>query len=233
MPASGSPSELSAHQMGLSLAGTSRSKKATIDSTGILDVGDTVQLTIADRALMRKYGLSNQPEETVPEPGIHDGTIPAIQGVDGHPPRRHLSLYDRMLLRKYSATELFVIVFLSSGVSNRKHEEEEKVLQKGKSGQRSEERSWSSTGGLSLRISVPGCRATCSSGQVDSSSSFEFWTFLLHALHAIVSHAGSRWSFTTGLSTGVCISGTTCTPVGKQVAGFGGCSHRFRCIHDS
>ena len=35
--------------MGLSLAGTSRSKEDTIDSTGILDVGDTVQLSIADR----------------------------------------------------------------------------------------------------------------------------------------------------------------------------------------
>ena len=109
MPTSGSPSELSAHQMGLSLAGTSRSKNDTIDSTGILDVGDTVQLTIADRALMRKYGLSNQPEESVPEPDIHGGTIPAIRGVDGHPPRRHLSLYDRMLLRKYSVPGSFSI----------------------------------------------------------------------------------------------------------------------------
>ena len=62
------------------------------------------QLSISDRALLRKYGLSNQPEETVPEPDIHDGTIPATQRVDGHPPRRHLSLYDRMLLRKYSVS---------------------------------------------------------------------------------------------------------------------------------
>ena len=67
-----------------------------------MDVRDTVQLTIADRALMRKYGLSNQPEETDPEPDIHGGIIPALQGVDGHPPRRHLSLYDRMLLQKYA-----------------------------------------------------------------------------------------------------------------------------------
>ena len=137
MPASGSPSELSAHQMGLSLAGTSRSKEDTIDSTGIMDVGDTVQLSIADRALMRKYGQSSQPEETVLEPDIHDGTISAIQRVDGHPPQRHLSLHDRMLLRKYSVPGSLSIPpsysSLSSSppaASNRKHEKEEKVLQK-------------------------------------------------------------------------------------------------------
>ena len=52
-PASGSPSELSAHQTGASLAGTSRLKTEPVDSTSILDVGDTEQLSIADRALMR------------------------------------------------------------------------------------------------------------------------------------------------------------------------------------
>ena len=233
VPASGSPSELSAHQMGLSLAGTSRSKENTIDSTGICDVGDTVQLSIADRALMRKYGLSNQPEETVQEPDMHDGTILAIQRVDGHPPQEHLSLHDRMLLRKYSVSGSLSIPPSSSSLPSSpaapptESTKKRRRFYKSKS---SDERSWSSTGGLSLRISVPGCRATCSSGQVDSSSSFEFRTF---PLHAIVSYAGSRWSITTGLFTGVCISGTTCTPVGKHVAGFGGCSHRLCCIHDS
>ena len=38
VPASGSPSELSAHQMGASLAGTSRLKTEPVDSTSILDV---------------------------------------------------------------------------------------------------------------------------------------------------------------------------------------------------
>ena len=65
--------------MGLSLAGTSRLKKDTIDSTSAQAIEGQEQLSISDRALLRKYGLSNQPEETVPEPDIHDGTIPAIQ----------------------------------------------------------------------------------------------------------------------------------------------------------
>ena len=55
-----------------------------------------------------------------------------------------------------------------------------------KSGQRNEERSWSSSGGLSLRISVPGCRATCSSWYVCFSFCFESWpshfTLLYHTL---------------------------------------------------
>ena len=62
----------------------------SIPGTSALAIERHEQLSISDRALLRKYGLSGQPEETVPEPDIHDGTIPAIQRVDGHPPRRHL-----------------------------------------------------------------------------------------------------------------------------------------------
>ena len=53
VPASRSPSELSAHQMGASLAGTIRLKSEPIgiDPTGILDIGERERLTIADRAL--------------------------------------------------------------------------------------------------------------------------------------------------------------------------------------
>ena len=107
VPASRSPSELSAHQMGSPLAGTTRLEEESIHSmpgSTALAIEGQEQLSISDRALLRKYGLSNQPEETVPEPDTHDGTIPVIQRVDGHPPQRHLSLYDRMLLRKYSVS---------------------------------------------------------------------------------------------------------------------------------
>ena len=57
VPASRSPSELSAHQMGLSLAGTIqlKSEPIGIDPNGILDIRETERLTIADRALLRKY----------------------------------------------------------------------------------------------------------------------------------------------------------------------------------
>ena len=234
VPASRSPSELSAHQMGLSLAGTSRSKKETIDSTSAQAIEGQGQLSIADRALLRKYGPSNQPEETVPEPDIHDGTIPAIQRVDGHLLRRHLSLYDRMLLRKYSVSGSVSIPpsysSLSSSPAAPPFESTKKRRRFYKKAQRNEERSWSSSGGLSLRVSVPGCRAACSSCHVDLSFSFVFWSF---PLHAIVSCTGSRWSVTTGLFTRVYFSGGTCTQVSKQVAGFGSCRHRFRSIHDS
>ena len=57
VPASRSPFELSAHQMGLSLAGTIRlkSEPTGVDPTGTLDIGESVELTISDRALLRKY----------------------------------------------------------------------------------------------------------------------------------------------------------------------------------
>ena len=104
MPASGSPSELSAHQMGASLAGTTRLKTEPIDperldrtsniagyadklssmhrgvsqtqsigidSTGILDVGDTEQLSIADRALMRKYKSLENVQENLQQAGSY------------------------------------------------------------------------------------------------------------------------------------------------------------------
>ena len=59
VPASRSPSELSAHQMGLSLAGTSR------DPTSTLAMGESAQLSISDRALMRKYKSSEEVHESI------------------------------------------------------------------------------------------------------------------------------------------------------------------------
>ena len=105
MPASRSPSELSAHQMGLSLAGTTRLKEESIHSmsgSSALAIEEWEQLSISDRALLRKYGLSDQLQETIRQPDTHEETIAVVQRVDGHPPQQHLNLYDRMLQRKYS-----------------------------------------------------------------------------------------------------------------------------------
>ena len=105
VPASGSPSELSAHQMGASLAGTSRLKIEPIDSTGILDVGDAVQLTIADRALMRKYNSLGYGQGNLQQDVSYKQCIAStVSRVDGHPLRPSMSLSDRALLRKYPYT---------------------------------------------------------------------------------------------------------------------------------
>ena len=60
VPASRSPSELSAHQMGLPLAGTVRlkSEPISIDPISTLATGESTQLSISDRALLRKYKSS-------------------------------------------------------------------------------------------------------------------------------------------------------------------------------
>ena len=96
VPASRSPSELSAHQMGLSLAGTSR------DPISTLAIGESVQLSISDRALLRKYKSSEQVQEISRQGETYKEITAGVPRVDGHPPEPSLSLYDRMLLRKYS-----------------------------------------------------------------------------------------------------------------------------------
>ena len=104
VPASRSPSELSAHQMGLPLAGTVRLKSEPIgvDPRGTLDIGESVQLSISDRALLRKYKSSEQVKEDSQRAGTYkQENSTSVSRVDGHPPKPTLSLYDRMLLRKY------------------------------------------------------------------------------------------------------------------------------------
>ena len=104
VPASRSPSELSAHQMGLSLAGTVRLKSEPIgvDLTGTLYIRESVQLSISDRALLRKYKSSEQVKENSQQTRPYKQEISAsVSRVDGHPPEQSLGLYDRMLLRKY------------------------------------------------------------------------------------------------------------------------------------
>ena len=102
VPASRSPSELSAHQMGLSLAGTSRLKNEPIDSISTLATEGSAQLSISDRALLRKYKSSDQLQRITRQPETHKEITAVVQRVDGHPPEPPLSLYDRVLLRKYS-----------------------------------------------------------------------------------------------------------------------------------
>ena len=103
VPASRSPSELGAHQMGLSLAGTSRLKIEPIASTGILDIGEPVELSISDRVLLRRFNSSEQgKEDSQNTASFKQEDSKTVSRVDGHSPEPSLSLYDRMLLRKYS-----------------------------------------------------------------------------------------------------------------------------------
>ena len=157
VPASRSPSELSAHQMGPPLAGTTRLKEESIHSmpgSSALAIEGQEQLSISDRALLRKYGLSGQQQETIREPDTHDGTIPVVQRVDGHPPQGHLSLYDRMLLRKYSVSGNASIPSDYSSLSSipptappvESTKKRRRFFKKANAGQRNEERSWSSSG---------------------------------------------------------------------------------------
>ena len=104
VPASRSPSELSAHQMGLPLAGTVRlkSEPISIDPISTWSIGESAQLSISDRALLRKYKSSGQAQEFPRQAENYKETTAVVQRVDGHPPEPPLSLYDRILLRKYS-----------------------------------------------------------------------------------------------------------------------------------
>ena len=82
--------------------GGSQTQRIGIDSTGILDIGETEQLSIADRALMRKYKSLETVRENLQQAGIYKQEITSnVSRVDGHPLKPSLSLYDRALLRKY------------------------------------------------------------------------------------------------------------------------------------
>ena len=135
LPASGSPSELSAHQMGGALAGKTRLTTEAID-TGRLDrsynIGyadnltslnggirvsvlifwmETGQLSIADRALMRKYKSLETVRENSQQAGTYKREITSsVSRVDGHPLKPSLSLYDRTLLRKYPDANFIVVI---------------------------------------------------------------------------------------------------------------------------
>ena len=82
--------------------GGSQTRSIGIDSTGILDIEETGQLSIADRALMHKYKSLETVRENLQQAGSYKQEITSrVSRVDGHPLKPSLSLYDRALLRKY------------------------------------------------------------------------------------------------------------------------------------
>ena len=175
VPASRSPSELSAHQMGLSLAGTSRLKIEPIVSTGILDIGETVGLTISDRALLRKFNSSEQvKEDSQHAASFKQENSTTVSRVDGHPPKQILSLYDRMLLRKYpDAGTKSTLSHSSSTVSSPPVAQLGESMKKRRRFHIKGNSSKANTGAVarnektpdhdgSLWIPIQGCRAICS-----------------------------------------------------------------------
>ena len=189
---------LSAHQMGLSLAGASRLKEEPIHSipgTSAIAIDVHEQLSISDRALLRKYGLSGRRQESTREPEAHHGTIPIVQRVDGHPPQADLNLYDRMLLRKYTVpatasmlSDLASVPPVSPPVESTK--KRRRFFRKGKLsrdikrevGQVRE----GSPCGFQSQVAEPPVRA-------GTSVSFSASCPLAFPFHSIVSYAGSRW----------------------------------------
>ena len=104
--ASRSPSELSAHQMGLLLAGTIRLKSEPIgiDPTGILDIGETERFDYCRSCALAQEQVIRKGQRRIRNKQGHtyqQENSTSVSRVDGHPPKPSLSLYDRMLLRKY------------------------------------------------------------------------------------------------------------------------------------
>ena len=117
MPASRSPSELSAHQIGLSLAGASRLKTEPTAPTGILNIGEPVKMSIADRVLLRRFNSSEQGKEVSQNTAsFKQEDSKTVSRVDGHSQEQSLSLFDRMLLRKYPDAGTKTILSISSSM---------------------------------------------------------------------------------------------------------------------
>ena len=240
MPASRSPSELSAHQMGLSLAGTTRLKEEALHSmsgTSALAFGDR-ELSISDRALLRKYGPSGQQQETTREPDTHHGTIPVVQRVDGHPLQGHLSLYDRMLLRKYSVSGNASVPSDCSLLSSipptappvESTKKRRRFFKKGKLSRDMKKEAGQVQEGSPCGFSSQVAEPTCSS----CNNYFSFCTeSCAFPLHVIVLYAGPGRSPATGLFAIIYFTGGTCTQISEQVASFSGCRLRFCCVYDS
>ena len=117
VPASGSPSELSAHQMGLSLAGTTRLKTEPTAPTGILNIEEPINMSIADRVLLRRFNTSEQGKEVSQNSAsFEQEDSKTVSRVDGHPQEQSMSLFDRMLLRKYPDAATKTIPSISSSM---------------------------------------------------------------------------------------------------------------------
>ena len=73
--------------------GGSQTQSIGIDSTGILDIGETEQLSIAERALMRKYKSLETVLENLQQAGTYKQEITSgVSRVDGHLLKPSLSL---------------------------------------------------------------------------------------------------------------------------------------------
>ena len=117
VPASGSPSELSAHQMGLSLAGTTRLKTEPTAPTGIPNIEEPIIMSIADRVLLRRFNTSEQGKEVSQNSAsFEQEDSKTVSRVDGHPQEQSMSLFDRMLLRKYPDAPTKTIPSISSSM---------------------------------------------------------------------------------------------------------------------
>ena len=79
--------------------GGSHTQSFGIDSSGIQE---TRQLSVADRALMRKYQTLEAVRDNFQQAGIYkQESTSSVSRVDGHLLKPSLSLYDRALLQKY------------------------------------------------------------------------------------------------------------------------------------
>ena len=185
VPASRSPSELSAHQMGLSLAGTSRLKDEPIDSISTLATG----LSISDRALLRKYKSSDQLQMNTRQPETHKEITAAVRRVDGHPPEPRLSLYDRILLRKYSVPGTAVSPHVSLPVESTKkrrrfHQKGKFIEEVSKEASRNEncQDQEGSPCGFSSKVAEPPVRAGTTISHSVSSPVLSHFTLLYYTL---------------------------------------------------
>ena len=171
--------------MGLSLAGTSRLKDEPIDSISTLATG----LSISDRALLRKYKSSDQLQMNTRQPETHKEITAAVRRVDGHPPEPRLSLYDRILLRKYSVPGTAVSPHVSLPVESTKkrrrfHQKGKFIEEVSKEASQNEncQDQEGSPCGFSSKVAEPPVRAGTTISHSASSPELSHFTLLYHTL---------------------------------------------------
>ena len=187
VPASRSPSELSAHQMGLPLAGTVRlkSEPISIDPISTLGIGESAQLSISDRALLRKYKSSGQAQEFPRQAETYKETTAAVRRVDGHPPESRLCLYDCILLRKYSvpgtAVSPHVSLPIESTKKRRRFHQMGKFIEEASGNENCQDQEGSPCG-FSSKVAEPPVRAGTTISHSVSSPELSHFTLLYYTL---------------------------------------------------
>ena len=157
-----------------------------------------MELSISDRVLLRRFNSSEQGKEDSQNAALFkQEDCKTVSRVDGHSPEQSLSLYDRMLLRKYPDAGTKSILSLSSSmvssppvahsggsVKKRKRFYGKGELRQSQCRSGSPERGTSRSRRLSLWISIQGCRAFCSFWTRHFTIDPGFWiirfTFVLH-----------------------------------------------------